>query len=92
MAFPAEPMTLGEVDQLPVKETEFVAIFSVVAIQAPAHAFCMVHDDLGMFFFKLPLLSVDLHGGMALTAGEDAFGKRRRRDWKLLVCPPGRNG
>lgn len=85
MAFSAESVTFGEIDQFSVIKPEFIAVFGIVAIKAPAHAFRMVHDDLRMFVLELPFLTVDLHGGMALAAGENAFGKGRRGNGEFLI-------
>jgi hypothetical protein len=37
-----------------------------------------------MSFFQFSLFWIDLHGGMAVTAGKHASCKGRRRDRKLL--------
>jgi len=86
VAFAAEPMAFGKIDELSVIETEFISVFCIVAVEAPSHCLCMMHPDFRMFVFQFSFLTVCSHGGMTGTAGEDSLGKRRRRDRKILAC------
>jgi hypothetical protein len=84
MAFPTQTVTLIVTDELPVKETQFVPISGVVAVETPTHCFSMMQHDILMSLLQFPPFKIDLHGGMALTARKHPFGKWRRRDRKLL--------
>jgi len=86
MTFTAEPVAFGKVYQFSVIKAEFIPVFCIMTIEAPPHGFRMVHPDFRVFVFQLPLFPVCFHGGVTLTAGEDPFGKRRRRNRKLLAC------
>jgi hypothetical protein len=44
----------------------------------------MMQHDIIMSLFQFSPFEIDLHGGMAVTAGIYAFCKRRGRDRKLL--------
>jgi hypothetical protein len=92
MTFTAEPVAFGKVYQLSVIKAEFISVFCIMAIEAPAHGFRMMHPDFRMFVFQLPFFSVYFQGGVTLAAGEDPFGKRRGRDRKLLTGRPGKSG
>jgi hypothetical protein len=50
MTFATEPITLCEVDELPVVKPQFVAISCIVAIKAPSHRLRVMEFDLGMFY------------------------------------------
>src|SRR4030043_389781 len=68
MAFATEPVAFRKIDQFPVIEAQFVAVFCIVAIQAPSHGFRMMHPDFRMFLFQLPFLPVCFHGGVTIAA------------------------
>jgi hypothetical protein len=82
VAFTAEPVAFGEIDQLSIIEAQFIPVFCVVTIEAPSHRLRMAQLDIRMFFFQLPLLSIDFHGSVTIAAGENAFrhGQRRNRE------------
>ncbi len=78
MAFAAESIAFSEVDQIAVKEPQLVPILRIMAVETPSHRFGVMELDIGMFFLQLPLLSIDLHGGMAVAARVQSLGHRRR--------------
>jgi hypothetical protein len=84
MTLAAETIALREIDQLPIEQPQLIPIFCIMAIEAPPHGLGMVKLDVGMFVFEFPLLEVRFHGGMAVTAWENAFSQRGRRHGKLL--------
>jgi hypothetical protein len=45
----------------------------------------VVEPDFGMGVFQLPLFCVDLHGGMAATAGKHPLGEGGERDGKFFT-------
>jgi hypothetical protein len=49
-----------------------------MAIEAPSHRLGVMELDIGVFFFQFSLLSIHLHGGMAIAAREHSLGHRRR--------------
>ena len=51
MTFATESVAFRKIDQFPVIEAQFVAVFYIVAIEAPPHGFCMMHPDFSMFVF-----------------------------------------
>jgi hypothetical protein len=81
----AEPVTLGEIDELTVVKPEFIPVFCLMAIDAPSKVFTMMKDDIRMLVFEFPFFPIDLHRGMTVAAGEHSFRKRRRRNRKLLL-------
>jgi hypothetical protein len=87
MTFATEPVALSEVDQFTIIKSQFIPVFCIVAIQAPSHRFSMMELDICMFLFQFPLFSVHLQGGMAVTAGENAFCKRWRGHGEILISP-----
>jgi hypothetical protein len=70
MAFSAEPVAFLEIDQFAVVQAQFVAVFGVMAIEAPSHRFGVMELDVCMLVFQLSLCSIGLHGGVAAAAGE----------------------
>jgi len=46
MTFATEPITLGEVNQLPVVKPNFISISYIMAIEAPPHGLGMMKLDL----------------------------------------------
>ncbi len=87
MAFSTEPIAFGEVDELSIVKSQLVTISCIVAIQTPSHGFSMMEFDVRMFVFQLSFLTVQLHRGMAATAGKHALCDGRRRDGEFLTCP-----
>jgi hypothetical protein len=85
MAFTTELVAFRKINQLSVIESQFIPIFCIMAVKTPSHGLRMMQLDLRMFLFQLSLFPVDLHGGMAVAAGEDAFGHRGRSNRELLV-------
>ena len=84
VTFATESVTFSEVDQLSIIETELISISGIMAIETPSHRLGVMQLDIRMLFVQLSLLRIDLHGGMAVTAGIHALCKGRRRDRKLL--------
>ncbi len=78
MAFAAEPIAFCKVDQVPVIEPQLISILRVMAVEAPSHRFGVMEFDIGVLFLEFPFLTIHLHRGMAVTAGEQALGHRRR--------------
>jgi hypothetical protein len=70
MAFPAESVALCELNQLPVEEPEFIPVLCIVAVETPSHGLGVMEPDVRVFLFEFPLLSIDLHGGVAVAAGK----------------------
>ena len=87
VAFAAEPVAFGEIDEFSVKKPEFVSVSCLVTIEAPSHGLGVMELDVGMFFLEFPLLSIDLHAGMAVAAGEESLCNRRRGNRKLRLSP-----
>jgi hypothetical protein len=85
VAFAAELITFGEVNEFPVIEPKFIPIFRIMAVEAPSHGFGMMHFDGGMLVFQLPPLAVHFHGSMAAAAGKHSLGKGRGRNRKLFM-------
>jgi len=84
MAFAAEPIAFGKINELSVEEPKLVPIFCIVAVETPSHGLGVVEFNLGMFFLQFPLFSVYLHGGMAIAAREQSFCDGRRGNRELL--------
>ena len=78
MTFSAEPIAFCEVDQIPIIEPKLISILRIVTIETPSHRFSVVEFDVGMFFFQLSLLSIYLHGGMAVAAREHSLSHWRK--------------
>ncbi len=87
----AEPIALGEIDQFSVEKAEFVPIVGVVAVEAPPHGLGVVEFDVYVLLFEFSSFSIDLHAGMAVTAGKDSLREGRRGDRKLLHSHGGRD-
>ena len=85
MAFATELVAFCEIDELPVEESQFVAISCVVAIQAPSHRLSMMELDIRMFVFQFSFFAIDLHGGMAIATWKHTLGHGRSRDRELLA-------
>ena len=51
MAFTAEPIAFGKINELSIEESKFVPIFCIVAVETPSHGLGVVEFYLGMFFF-----------------------------------------
>jgi len=85
MAFATEPVALCEVDELSVVKPQFVAVSRFVAVKAPPHGLGMMELDIRVFILQLPLFSVHLHGGMAITARKHTLCHGRRGDRKFLA-------
>jgi hypothetical protein len=85
MAFAAKAIAFREVDQMSIIEPQLIPILRIMAIQTPSHGFGMMELDIRVFFFQFSLLSIRLHGGMAIAAGKHSFGHRGRsiffNDW-----------
>jgi hypothetical protein len=86
MTFATELVAFCEVDEFSVEKSQFVAVFCVVAIQAPSHRLRMMELDVGMFILQLPLFSVHIQGGMAIATGEHTLCHGRRGNGKFLTC------
>ena len=78
MTFATEPIALGEIDQFTVVQSQLISISWVMAVEAPSHRFGVMEFDVGVFFSQFPFLSIHLHRGMAVAAGEQPLGHRRR--------------
>jgi len=87
MTFATEPVAFSEVDQLPIIQTQFIAVSRVVAVEAPSHGLRVMELDVRVFVFEFPLFPIGLHRGMTVAAGEYSLCQRRRRNRKLLLCP-----
>jgi hypothetical protein len=90
MALTAEPIAFGEVYKLPIVKMQLISILCIMAIETPSHRFGVMELDIGVFFFKFSLLSIHLHGGMTIAAGEYPFSNWQRRNWELFTCFHGR--
>lgn len=84
MAFTAESIAFGKINEFSVEESKFVPIFCIVAVETPSHGLGVVEFNLGMFFLQFPPFSVHLHGGMAVAARKQSFSNRGRGDRELL--------
>jgi hypothetical protein len=49
-----------------------------MAVEAPSHRFGVMEFDIGVLFFQLSFLPVDLHGGMTVATGVHSLGHRGR--------------
>jgi hypothetical protein len=78
MALSAEPVAFLEIDEFIVIQAQFVAVFDVMAIEAPSHRFGVMELDVRMLLFQLSLRSIGLHGGVAVAAREQPLRHRRR--------------
>jgi len=85
VAFAAEPVAFFEADEFSIVKPQFVAVFCIVAVQAPTHCLSMMEPDIGMFVLEFPLVSVHLHRSMAVAAGENSLCHRRRGNRKLFL-------
>jgi hypothetical protein len=90
VAFAAEPVAFGEIDEFSVKKPKFVSIFCIVAVEAPSHGFRVMELDVRVFVFEFPLFPIDLHRGMTVAAGEHSLCQWRRGDRELFCSPHGR--
>jgi hypothetical protein len=87
VAFAAEPVAFGEIDEFSVKKPKFVSIFCIVAVEAPSHGLRVMELDVRVFVFEFPLFPIDFHRGMTVAAGEHSLCQRRWRNRKLLLSP-----
>jgi hypothetical protein len=78
MAFAAESIAFGKVDQLPVVKAQLISILCIMTVETPSHRFGVVELDIGVLFFQFSLLSIYLHRSMAIAAGVHPLGHRRR--------------
>jgi hypothetical protein len=78
MTFAAEPIALGEFDQLAVVQSQLISISCVMAVETPSHRFGVMEFDVGVLFLQYPFLPIDLHRGMAVATGVHSLGHRRR--------------
>jgi hypothetical protein len=69
VALPAQAIGLLELDQLPAREAQPVAILEIVTIETPAVLFIVVELDVLVILDQLPALRVRVLGRMALAAG-----------------------
>src|SRR3972149_11658487 len=77
----AKPVTLGKVDLLPGDEPEFVAVFQIVAIEAPPLFLGMVLQlDVRVLVLQLPSRRVGTHLIVAFGARKDPLRERRGRN------------
>jgi hypothetical protein len=88
MALATESIALRKVDQIPIEEPQLISIPRIMAVETPSHRFGVMEFDLRVFFFQFPLLSIQLHRGMAVATGKHPFCHRRRRYGKLLLSFP----
>ncbi len=87
MAFAAEPIALSKVYEVTIIKPQFIAVFCIVAVEAPSHRLGMMKADLRVFLLQLPFLSIHLQGGMTVAAGKHSLCHWRRSDWELFTCP-----
>jgi hypothetical protein len=84
MAFTAEAMAFCKVYEFSIIKAEFITVFCIMAIEAPAHGFGVMHADLRMLLLQLPFFTVCFHGSMTIATRKHSFCKRRGRDRELL--------
>jgi hypothetical protein len=91
VALSAEPVAFLEIDEFVVIQAQFVAVFGVMAIEAPSHRLGVMELDVRMFLFQLSLGSMGLHGGVAAAAREQPLRHRRRSNlFNHAVCRGGK--
>jgi hypothetical protein len=91
VALSAEPVAFFEIDEFVVIQAQFVAVFGVMAIEAPSHRLGMMELDIRMFLFQLSLGSIGLHGGVAVAAREQPLRHRRRSNlFNHAMCRGGK--
>jgi hypothetical protein len=88
MALAAQPVRLGKIDQFAGDQSEFVTVFKIVAVRAPALTFRMMKHNIGVVFGQDPAKGIWFHVAMALGAREDPFGKRWSRYRKNIFWRP----
>jgi len=69
MTFPTESVAMVVTDEFSIVESQFVTISSVVAVETPPHGFSMMEHNILMSLLQFSPLGIDLHGGVAITAG-----------------------
>src|SRR3990172_4257098 len=81
VALAAKTVTLRKLDLLAGDKPEFVAVFHVVAIEAPPFLLGMVLQlDIRVLVLQLPSRRVGTHLLVTFGAGEDALRERRWRN------------
>ncbi len=83
VALTAQPVGLGKINGFAVGTFQFVAVGGIMAIKAPLVA--VVQDDVRMLFPQCSSFRIDKQTGVAVAAGKDPPGKRRRRGGKLVA-------
>ncbi|HWQ52218.1 MAG TPA: hypothetical protein VN442_00950 [Bryobacteraceae bacterium] len=87
VALSTQAVRFLERDGLAAGQVKRIAIARIVTIQAPAMLLVVLQDDLFVHPGKNAARSVCGHALVARRAWENAFRKRRRRNFKPLVCP-----
>ena len=84
VALAAQFIGFFEIQQPAVGQVQFVAVFGVVAVQAPAVFFVVFQYDVVVKLFQFPAFRVGFPVGMTFRAGKNVFAERRRRDLDVL--------